>query len=164
MANHHTGGHHSRGFGMRGKKVLASVALATTGVLGTAGQAAAVQWGPITSTLGSSNGTYFNEGSIYARTNVNYKDNRAGGAPVYHQTWYQYYVTTCGASGCVSKYTIGATRQTSRTSSGSWAYGWTHYGLDSSSDKARGMQEVCQDEAYTRDPCSDAKAYPSFTY
>ena len=29
---------------------------------------------------------------------------------------------------------------------------------------ARGKQEICQDEAFTYDPCSNAKAYPSFTY
>jgi hypothetical protein len=149
---------------MRGQKVLGAVALAAAGLVGTAGQAAAVQWGPISSTLGSSNGTFFNEGNVYARTNVNYKDNRPGGAPVYHKTWYQYYVTTCGATGCVGSYTQGVTRQTARTSSGYWAYAWTHYGLNSSSDRARGKQEICQDERYTYDPCSTAKAYPSFAY
>ena len=149
---------------MRGKRALVTAGLVVAGVMGTAGQAAAVQWGPISSTLGSSNGTFFNEGNVYARTNVNYKDNRSGGAPVYHQTRYQYYQVTCGASGCVGAYTTGVTRQTSRTSSGSYVYAWTHYGLSSASDKARGVQEICQDEAYTYDPCSDAKAYPSFTY
>ena len=146
------------------KKILATAALVCAGLVGTAGQAAAVQWGPIVSSLGSSNGTYFNESNIYARTNVNYKDNRPGGAKVYHQTWYQYYQTTCGASGCIGAYTTGVTRQTAQTSSGSYVYAWTHYYLSDSSSQARGKQEICQDEAAQRDPCSDAKAYPSFTY
>jgi hypothetical protein len=150
---------------MRGiTKTLATAGLVVAGIVGTAGQAAAVQWGPISSSLGTSNGTYYNEGNISARTNVHYKDNRRGGAPVYHQTWYQYYETTCGPSGCVGAYTQGVTRQTSRTSSGTYAYGWTRYGLSSSADRARGKQEICQDESWTYDPCSDAKAYPSFAY
>lgn len=45
------------------KQAMASVGLVATCLVGTAGQAAAVQWGTITSTLGSSNGTYFNEGN-----------------------------------------------------------------------------------------------------
>ena len=148
------------------KKALATAGLVAVGLVGTAGQASAVQWGTITSTLGSSNGTYFNEGNVYARTNINYKDNRPGGAKVYHQTWYQYYVYTgCGTpSGCIGQYSQGTTRQTARTASSYYVYAWTHYYLNGESSIARGKQEICQDEAFTYDPCSSAKAYPSFTY
>ncbi|WP_270887415.1 hypothetical protein [Pedococcus sp. 5OH_020] len=149
---------------MRLHTAVLGVAMAGLGLLGTAGQAQAVGWGTIVSSLGSGYGDFYNEGSSFARTNAHYKDNRPGGAPVYVRTRYQFYYQNCSAMGCNPSYTPGTSRTTSRTTSASYVYAYTHNVLDSLSDRARGQINVCQDEAFTYDPCSDTTAYPSFAY
>ncbi|MGZ6740231.1 MAG: hypothetical protein ACXVD4_12210 [Nocardioides sp.] len=145
-------------------KTMAGAGLAGLAVLGSAGQAHAVGWGTIVSSLGNAYGSYYNEGSSFARTNSTYKDNRPGGAPVYVRTMYQFYYQNCTSQGCDPGYSSGTSRSTIRTSSGSWVSSYTHDNLDPSSGRSRGVINICQDEAYAYDPCSDTTALPSFAY
>jgi hypothetical protein len=149
---------------MKVLKTMTGFGVAGLALLGSAGQAQAVGWGTIVSSLGNAYGSYYNEGSSFARTNSTFKDNRPGGAPVYVRTRYQFYYQNCTSQGCNPGYSDGATRTTIRTSSGSWVSSYTHYNLDPNSSSSRGVINICQDEAYSYDPCSDTTALPSFAY
>jgi hypothetical protein len=145
-------------------RALVCAGIATAAMVGTTSQAQALGWGTIISSLGSGYGDFYNEGSSFARTNAHYKDNRPGGAPVYVRTAYQFYLQNCTSAGCDPAYVTYATRTTARTTSAAYVYSYTHYGLQPEGDRARGVINVCQDEAFKVDPCSATAAYPSFSY
>jgi hypothetical protein len=92
-----------------------------------------------------------------------FKDSRAGGNGVFVDIDYLYWVQPC--SDCQAGYDSKGNDQTGRTTSGSWA-GPSHqtHSLWPTSNSARGAIQVCEDQAWSSDPCSEPDALPTFSY
>jgi hypothetical protein len=92
-----------------------------------------------------------------------FKDSRPGGNGVFVDIDYLFWVQEC--SECQGRYKHVGNDQTGRTTSGAWA-GPSHQTQDllSSSNSARGAIQVCEDQAWSPDPCSEPDALPTFSY
>ena len=151
----------------RVRLVLASVGT-TLVVLGLAAPAMAVSWGHIVVyqnkvEQGRAYGTFYNQSYQYAAMDAYFKDSRAGGNGVFVDIDYLYWLQECNE--CQPGYQERGNDQTGRTTSGAWA-GPSHqtHALWSASSSARGAIQVCEDQAWSPDPCSEPDALPTFSY
>jgi hypothetical protein len=107
---------------------------------------------PLSAHAGGVNGT--SRGPIDA----NDKGRRPGGAPVYVASAFKWYRETGGTFS----YPAIRTRNNSRSE---YIYERWNYPLQGDSNKVRADNtRVCQNEKLQPDPCSDARAYPTFSY
>ncbi|MCW2144359.1 hypothetical protein BXY51_008965 [Actinoplanes cyaneus] len=137
--------------------------LTVAAVLGVGSPALAVQWGSQSSPyIAYSNkvaqakgwGDYGNYNNQYARDNSYQYDAKAGGQSVYVHVEFGFFLKE-GYSGSF--------KETARTTSASWVFKQVQVSLNSQSEKSRGTTQVCEDTAYSWDPCSDP-GYTSFSY
>jgi hypothetical protein len=149
------------------RPVLASL-VTTVVVLGLAAPAMAVSWGTIVVyesgvEQGRAYGTFASQSYTYAAMDAYFKDSRPGGNWVFVDIDYLYWVQDCAQ--CPAAYSQKGNDQTGRTTSGAWA-GPSHqtFQLWPSSNSARGAIQVCEDQAWSKDPCSEPDALPTFTY
>ena len=113
---------------------------------------------------GRAYGTFANQSYTYAAMDAYFKDSRPGGNGVFVDIDYMYWVQDCAQ--CPAAYSQKGNDQTGRTTSGAWA-GPSHQTFQlprSSSNSARGAIQVCEDQAWSKDPCSEPDALPTFTY
>lgn len=150
-------------------KRAAIVVATAAGFLGIATPAMAIQWGS------SSNPYYVSEGGVkqgkaygdygnynyqYARSNAWYYDMKAGGQGIYVNTEFQFYYSS---SGQPAAWNTDWTEETSRTTSAAWKYQYKQRALFAQAEKSRGVVRVCEDHAWSGDPCS-AAGYVTFSY
>jgi hypothetical protein len=147
--------------------IIATIAAALV-VLCSAVPAMAVSWGTIVVyenqvEQGRAYGSFYNQSYQYAAMDAYFKDSRAGGNGVFVDIDYHYWVQECPQ--CQPTYAKMGNDQTGRTTSGSWA-GPSHqtFTLWASSNSARGAIQVCEDQAWSADPCSEPDALPTFSY
>ena len=137
---------------MHVNKVLKVVAL-TAGLCLLGGQAQAVTWGAIVSSLGSAYGDFYNHAYITARDSDNQKKNDSNSDGIYVHTRYSF-------SGAVVYYWTNSSRTTSHSYVGSYS----ERTLSSGSDYVRATINGCEDRSFQPDPCSDHAAIPGFAY
>ena len=140
------------------KTTLVTVAMIGVPLSAHAGWVNGTSWGPIDASLGRAYGNFWNESYVEARFDANDKDKRPGGAPVYVASAFKWYRETGGTFS----YPAIRTRDNSLNV---YIYERWNYPLQGDSNKVRADNtRVCQNEAYQPDPCSDARAYPTFSY
>ncbi len=130
--------------------------------------AMAVSWGTIVVyedkvEQGRAYGTFFNKNYQYAAMNANYRDSRPGGNGVFVDIDYLAWMSLCGE--CDPKYAFRGSDQTGRTTSGKWVGPDQETNpLEEESSRARGAIQVCEDQSWSPDPCSEPDALPTFSY
>ncbi len=153
----------------RGAIVLAT----SVGLVSAAQPAMAVYWksasSPLTAYHESASsgqkqaqayGNYYNSGATHARNTSSQRDSKPGGDSVYVETKFQFYY---GVSGQAPAWQTTSSKQTTRTTSGSWKSDYTRTALHGSAERSRGRIHVCEDQSWAPDDCS-AWAYATFTY
>jgi hypothetical protein len=150
------------------RKGFTASVLVAAGLLASAAPAMAVSWGTIVVyedgvEQGRAYGWFYNENQQYAGMNANVKDSRPGGNGVFVDIDYKYWAQDC--SQCPAGYLYKGNDQTGRTTSGVWVGPvHEHHPLWPSSNSARGAIQVCEDQAFSADPCSEPDALPTFSY
>ena len=149
-------------------KTLATAAVIAVATAGLASPALAVGWGTIVVyesgvEQGRAYGSFYNENQQYAAMNATLKDSRPGGNGVFVDIDYNYWVQECPQ--CQAGYQWKGSDQTGRTTSGAWV-GPVHEHVDlwAASNSARAEIQVCEDQAWGKDPCSEPDALPTFSY
>jgi hypothetical protein len=152
---------------MKKRTLLASLLTAAV-PFALAAPAMAASWGYIVVyeskvEQGRAFGTFYNQNYQYAAMDAYFKDSRPGGNGVFVDIDYMFWIQDCIA--CQPKYEYKGNDQTGRTTSGNWA-GPSHQttGLWPTSNSARGAIQVCEDQAWSADPCSEPDALPTFSY
>ena len=134
-------------------KKTARILTVTVGLCFAAGQAQAVAWGPIVSSLGSAYGNFYNQAQVTARDSDNHKKNDSNKDGVYVHTNYAF-----------NHAVVYVWSNSSRTTSRSYVGSYSERDLQFSSSSVRATINVCEDRSFQPDPCSDASAIPSFNY
>jgi hypothetical protein len=135
------------------KKVVRILALAT-GICLVSGQAQAVTWGPIVSSVGSAYGNFYNQAYVTARDTDSHKKNDSGNDGVYVHTNYDF-----------SPHEVVYYWTNSRpTTSHSYVGSYSEHDLLRGNNFVRATINVCEDRSFQPDPCSDHSAIPGFSY
>lgn len=137
---------------MQLNKVVKILAL-TAGLGLVGGQAQAVTWGTIVSSVGSAYGNFYNQANITARDSDNHKKNDSNNDGVYVHTNYAF-----------NRAVVFYWTNSSRTTSHSYVGSYSEHDLLISSSSVRATINVCEDRSFQPDPCSDHSAIPSFSY
>jgi hypothetical protein len=138
---------------MQLNKVVKVLAL-TAGLGLVGGQAQAVTWGTIVSSVGSAYGNFYNQAYVTARNTDSHKKNNSGDDGIYVHTNYDF-----GGHG-VTYYWTNSRRTTSHAYVGSYS----EHNLLRGDSFVRATINVCEDRSFQPDPCSDHSAIPSFSY
>ncbi|MBD8606591.1 hypothetical protein IFT73_06960 [Aeromicrobium sp. CFBP 8757] len=117
------------------------------------------------STQGAAYGNYYNSNGSSAKNATTRKDYKAGGNGVYVDTDFYLYQYACsgGADGCREQWVYAGGDETGRTTSGKWVSETVSDALSAKASQSRGAIHVCEDQAYSGDPCS-SWVYRSFSY
>lgn len=99
-------------------------------------------------------GNFYNYNGSYARSQSYHRDVRAGGNAAYVDTdWYFYeHGATCPQGGSCFLNFGGS--ESVRTTSSAWKNSYVQKGLRGTADRARGQIHVCEQQAFSGDPCS----------
>lgn len=138
---------------MKTKKLGRILAL-TAGICLVGGQAQAVAWGPIVSSVGSAYGNFYNQAHVTARNTDSHKKNDSNNDGVYVHTNYDF-----GGHGVTYDWT-----NSRRTTSHVWVGSYSEHSLLHGANFVRATINVCEDRSFQLDPCSDHSAIPSFSY
>lgn len=108
-------------------------------------------------------GNFYNDNGSYAASKAWRKDARPGGDGVYVQT--DFYSWEWRRNLDVMKYewVYRGKKQTSRHKKRVYAAQTVKRALSERSDRARGVMKICEDQSWSRDPCS-VKTIRTFDY
>jgi len=135
------------------KSTVARILALTVGICLVGGQARAVTWGPIVSSLGSAYGNFYNQAYETTRNSDNHKKNDSNNNGVYVHTNYAF-----------NRAVVYYWSNSSRTTSHSYVGSYSEHELYTSSNYVRATISVCEDRSFQFDPCSEHSAIPGFSY
>jgi hypothetical protein len=135
------------------KSKVARILALTAGICLVGGQAQAVTWGTIVSSVGSAYGNFYNQAYVTARNTDSHKKNDSNSNGVYVHTNYAF------------NHAVVYFWSNSRpTTSHSYVGSYSEHELYTSSSYVRATINVCEDRSFQPDPCSDHSAIPGFSY
>lgn len=142
--------------------VTVPLVLACAAVLAWAGPAYAVSYGskssPVKASDNSDNGNAWFYGNVTVadqvalRNGYFYRDSYSDGNPVYVQTNWYYWLPCTDGKTCFDD--SGSDQSPRIGGDQGWVHDADYDDLDSRSDKGRALTKVCEDQAWSPDPCS----------
>ena len=115
-------------------------------------------WGTITSAFGQAYGSFWNESNVQARLGAHFR-RTSGTDRVYTANSAYRWSMDDGTFSSRGRW------ESLYTSSSSWVYDWDGRSLVGDAHAVRSVDTmICKERSFQPDPCSDAKAQPSFSY